>query len=69
MLFQIPPEIINGLQKLRSLDVSTNKITKIPDEIGVLVNLKIVNISHNRLSKLAIMINSAGCPKLLHFFS
>ena len=48
-LSKIPPEVISGLQKLRNLDVHTNKISKLPDEFCTLVNLRTVNLSDNRL--------------------
>lgn len=39
--------------KVISLDVSINKITNIPDRLKTYVNLKYLNISHNRLAALS----------------
>ncbi|XP_022668818.1 leucine-rich repeat-containing protein 57-like [Varroa jacobsoni] len=38
--------------KLRSLDLSYNKLKLIPDAIGQLCNLKVLNLSHNKIIKL-----------------
>ena len=46
------PEALFKIEKLRSLDISQNKIRIIPPELGKLANLKMLNLSGNRCTKI-----------------
>ncbi|OQR71205.1 leucine-rich repeat-containing protein 57-like [Tropilaelaps mercedesae] len=49
---EFPAELQIAAGKLRSLDLSFNKLKLIPDTIGTLGNLKVLNLSHNKIIKL-----------------
>lgn len=48
---QFPSELATIVNVLRSVDLSDNKIDVIPEGIGAFINLKHLNLSHNRIGK------------------
>ncbi|XP_035715235.1 leucine-rich repeat-containing protein 57 isoform X2 [Folsomia candida] len=42
-----PPELVKVVGVLRSIDLSENKITEIPQNIGAFLNLKLLNLNSN----------------------
>jgi len=51
-LQHFPPELVNLVAVLRSIDLSENKIVSIPENIGAFINLKVLNLSHNNIENL-----------------
>jgi len=49
---EIPAQLFNIHQKIRSIDLSKNKFTKLPPKISQFENLKMLTISENRLNQL-----------------
>merc|ERR1712212_1289395 len=51
---ELPNELFK-LDKLRSLDISSNRIARYPPGIQSLVNLKVLNVSSNRFTSITVI--------------
>jgi len=55
-LEKFPPELVKVVNNLRNLDLSNNKITQLPDNIGSFKMLKTLALHKNKLSELPVGI-------------
>lgn len=62
VITKIPPQIAFKFSCIRKLDVSKNRMSKIPEELGQLEQLSILNISHNAFVSLPRIVYTL--PKL-----
>ena len=46
---QFPQQLLEMKASLRTLDLSTNKLARLPPTIGDFTTLRSLNLSHNRL--------------------
>ena len=46
---QFPQQLLEMKASLRTLDLSTNKLVRLPPTIGDFITLRSLNLSHNRL--------------------
>jgi len=53
-LKELPPELFK-LTKLRSLDISSNCLSRYPRQIELLTTLKVLNLAQNRLTELTVL--------------
>ncbi len=51
LLRQVPEEIFTLVAKLRTLDMSWNRIDVLPDNIGLFTNLRTLSLNNNKLGK------------------
>ena len=51
MLCQVPVTIASVKSKLRTLDVSFNRIPVLPDVLGEFTNLRVLSFNNNRIGK------------------
>lgn len=56
---------IRFLQKLKVLDLSSNKFTGVPAEIGQLNNLEVLNLSNNKITGLPYELGNLSNLKVL----
>lgn len=55
-LREIPKDLVQISQSLRTLDLNTNRLQQLGDGIGTFKNLKILNLSHNKLRHISAAI-------------
>ncbi|CAI9753718.1 unnamed protein product [Fraxinus pennsylvanica] len=72
-LDRIEPDLCNRLACLKALDLSRNRLGKLPEEVGKLIRLKFLNLSHNPFWELPSTLcdlynlqtlNLSACDKL-----
>lgn len=61
-LTQFPTEIFELADSLETLDLSNNQLSELPQDLGRLINLKVIFCSNNLFTSLPAMLST--CPKL-----
>jgi len=65
-LEKFPEEIFGLRRNLRTLDVSTNRLEELPDDIGVLQMLRTFKLDDNKIGQLPNTIGNLGKLEALH---